>query len=220
MGAFVDITGMRYGRLTVLHREGSSNAGQAMWRCQCDCGGTVRSTGQSLREGGTRSCVCFQKDRVKECLSTHNMVNSRVYSTWKGILTRCYNKNVKAYSLYGGRGIQVCDKWKSFLAFFADVGEPPTGTSLDRINTDGNYEPGNVRWATPREQCNNKRNNTIIEYNGKKQTVANWARETGIEKSVLLYRIKTGWPIEQVLTESTFNTGKLKNKTRIEKDDK
>lgn len=125
---------------------------------------------------------------------------SKTYNSWAGMIQRGFNPNSKRFKDYGGRGISVCNRWRnSFAAFLADMGERPDGTTLDRYpNKDGNYEPGNCRWATPKEQQNNTRNNWIIEFNGISKTIHEWATSTGIKASTLRRRITSNWPLEQV----------------------
>ena len=159
-----DKTGNTYGWLTVLHRD-NTRTGRVYYICECKCGKQVSRRASRLNDDEFRSCGCYVHNK------THGMSNnggakksSAEYSAWQGMKERCYNTNKKEYKYYGARGIKVCDKWKDdFQAFLADVGKRPSGQhSIDRINNDGNYEPGNVRWATQSEQRLNARslNNT------------------------------------------------------------
>lgn len=113
--------------------------------------------------------------------------------------SRCNNINNPDYRLYGGRGIKVCERWRQFENFLSDMGERPFRHSLDRINTNGDYEPKNCRWATHHVQMSNVRKNVFLSLNGKRKHLSGWARELGIDPSVLEYRVKMGWPVEQVL---------------------
>lgn len=191
--AFIDRTGKKYGRWTVLSRVESKN-GKTLWKCICDCG-TVGAVGSSgLGSGHSKSCGCLKVDWAKEHCKTHGKSHSRVHNIWFDMKKRCFNKNCVGYRWYGARGIVVCDKWMKFENFYADMGDPPEGTSIDRINTNGNYEPGNCRWATDKEQANNTCKNKFIEYAGKRQTVAQWAEEIGIGAGTIWWRIRNGFP--------------------------
>lgn len=155
--------GTRYGRLVLLERGKGENA---KWLCACDCGNTKLIYANNVRTGKTQSCGCLHAETMREMCTTHGDTVGRIrtpeYEAWSGMSKRCYNVKTKAYSYYGGRGITVCDRWRnSFEDFLADVGRKPTPAhTLDRINSDGNYEPGNVRWATRRVQRINQRRMT------------------------------------------------------------
>lgn len=136
---------------------------------------------------------------------------TKTYQSWRHMKSRCNNPSNLDYPNYGGRGITVCDRWlNDYDAFFEDMGERPKGFSLDRINNNGNYEPLNCRWATPTEQANNKRNNSILTINGKTQTLSQWAKEKNIHHTVLLYRINARLPPEQL-----FSHKKIKPKNYL-----
>ncbi|UOQ86204.1 hypothetical protein [Gracilibacillus salinarum] len=163
MAKLKNITGKTYGRLTVMKRVENSKNGHACWLCECECGGAVIVSGDNLRNGNTKSCGCLSMERS----STNRMTNTRIYSTWRNMMNRCYNDKHDSYKNYGAKGVQVCDHWREdFLHFYRDVVEAYNAhalehsekqTTLDRINPEGNYEPGNVRFATYKVQASNKR---------------------------------------------------------------
>ena len=196
----LDLVGQTFGKLTVVKRIGSNAHGTSMWLCECECGETSIVLASNLMYGTTRSCGCMMGHR------THGMSETKAYKEWEGMKKRCYTKSEQSYKLYGGRGIEVCDVWKNdFRAFYNDVSTLPhfnePGYSLDRIDNDGNYEPGNVRWADRIAQANNKRNNVMITYNGETHTRAEWARIVGINWTTLRDRInRYGWSVEDALT--------------------
>lgn len=155
---FTDMTGQKFGRLLVIERSGRSTRGFVAWLCQCDCGGTKIADGGSLREGFVKSCGCLLIETAAERNFKHGRCGTPEHRAWKALRGRCNNPNDPAYANYGGRGIRVCERWNSFDNFLADMGLKPTPKhSIDRIDNNGNYEPGNCRWATDSQQNKNKR---------------------------------------------------------------
>lgn len=205
-GRFQDLSGQRFGRWTVIEFIG---VGPTRWLCKCDCG-VVRSVeAGNLKKGVSVSCGCFAIEGKRARKLRHGRSGTTMHIIWSGMKSRCYNKNEPAYKNYGGRGIRMCDRWRnSFEAFLEDVGERPGPEySIDRIDNDGNYEPGNVRWVTDKQQANNKRNNRILEHDGRSLTVAQWAKETGISGFVILGRLSRGWTVHDALTLDTLPIG-------------
>lgn len=188
---FQDLHGKRFGRLVAVrfigHHEGRR---ENYWECACDCGKTHIASGATLRKGATKSCGCI---RV-EATTIHGKSTRPEFSVWKGMLSRCGNPSTNNYANYGGRGISVCDRWReSFAHFLADMGpRPSTNHSIDRINNDGNYEPGNVRWATRIEQSHNSRQIRSITAFGKVWHLRQLAAHYGINETTLASRLRTG----------------------------
>jgi hypothetical protein len=199
-----DLTGQRFGRLTVKADLGTRKTSAQFvryWACDCDCGQTVEVRTGGLRSGATKSCGCLHKEIMSQSHYRHGMIRSTEYRIWNNIKNRCGNPNVPAYPRYGGRGITICDRWKDdFSAFLSDMGpRPSTGHSIDRINNDGNYEPGNCRWATAKEQGNNSRHNRIVSVRGEEMTLSQAVERFGGNYDSVKWRIYQGQTAEQAL---------------------
>lgn len=179
-----DLTGATYARLTATKCLG--NRGRfRLWECRCSCGKTTEVSVGNW--GKTQSCGCALDAK-------HQMYDTQEYSAWKDMIGRCYNPKLKNYHRYGGRGITVCDEWRSkFLQFLADMGPAPKGFSIDRKDNDGPYTPANCRWATRHTQNRNKSNSINITYDGVTKNAADWALDLGVSYSVVRkHFVKTG----------------------------
>lgn len=198
--------GDRFGRLVVLERIKKE---KKHWhiRCLCDCGTEKLILQDSVIRGVTQSCGCMRREFIGKLNFKHgdckdNEHRAPEYGSWAAMIQRCTNPKNKWYHRYGGRGIRVCDEWlTSYESFLAHIGRKPSQKhSIERIRNDGDYEPGNVKWATQREQQNNRSSNRFLDYNGKRQSVADWSRETGIGIRTILSRLRYGWSEEKTLT--------------------
>lgn len=189
----INMIGMRFGRLFVVAESGRRKVGGQMKRiveCRCDCGATVVAISAQLRNGNTKSCGCLNRDAVTK----HGDYKSPVYKVWHAMIERCRNPRNEAWKDYGGRGISVCERWREYANFRADMGARPIGGTLERVDVNAGYSPENCRWATQRDQANNRRNNRLVTIDGVTKTAAEWARAAGLSKSCVLYRLGAGWP--------------------------
>lgn len=192
----VDLTGHVFGKWTVIEFAGRSVAQNATyWACRCECGSTRNVCGPTLTRSESVSCGCTKAEIARKTFSRHSQYGTPEYFIWIGIKDRCYRTRNPGYKNYGGRGIQVCDRWKnSFDLFLSDMGPRPSRQhQIDRIDNDKDYCPENCRWATRRQQCNNKRTTHLLTVDGEAKSIAEWARETGISQGTIWRRISLGW---------------------------
>lgn len=202
MTRIADLAGKRFNRLTVISQDPSRNE-HTYWKCRCDCGNETVVDAHCIKTGTTKSCGCLNSELIKTRSTTHGMSYTPEFSVWAGIKRRCYNTNEKCYPRYGGRGITVCDRWiNSFSNFFTDMGERPSKDhSIERRDNKGIYSPDNCYWATREEQCSNRRSNVFITHEGRTQTLTQWAKEIGIQRTTLNYRIRiANWSIHDAIT--------------------
>lgn len=198
-----DIVGLRVGRLVVNCLSERGNG--LWWLCDCDCGGSVvLRTNQLIGARPTKSCGCLQRDTARATKTTHGKSRTYLYKTWSQIVQRCTNPNNPAFSSYGGRGVKIDEAWRlSFTTFCRDVGNRPFPThTLDRIDNDGHYAPGNVRWASRTEQARNRRSNRLITANGMTKTLAEWISLSGLSASTVERRLKRGWRPSEAVTSA------------------
>ena len=200
----IDLTGKTFGYLTVLRRAENNSRGDASWLCRCKCGNEKVILGKSLRSGATVSCGCYHKEVVAKQQTTHGGTKTRLFTIWQNMKRRCYNQNYKFYEYYGGRGITICDEWLNDFVSFRDwavsAGYNDTLT-IDRIDSDGNYEPSNCRWISRKAQVNNCRSNRVYEINGERKTIAEWCEIYGVPHERTRRRVvNEGWDILDALT--------------------
>lgn len=199
MGKKINLKGQRFGRLIVLEETSKRDiGGNVIWKCLCDCGNVTYTSAQNLRRGYTKSCGCYNKDLITK---ENPKYKRKLYYIYHGIKCRCYNPKDRAFHNYGARGIKLCKEWESFEAFekWALNNGYKAGLWIDRIDNDGDYCPENCRWATPKEQQNNKRINHNITINGITKTIQEWADLSGIKAMTITRRIKLGWEDDALL---------------------
>lgn len=187
--------GQQFGLWTVVELSGKYS-----YLCKCDCGVTKRVRKSDLLGGKSRMC---RQCSIESTNTTHGMRNTQEYNTWVHMIQRCTNPNNKDYANYGGRGIEVCDLWRnSFEAFYMSIGPKPTDEhTIERINTNGNYEPGNVKWATRAEQTVNQRNNVNLTIDGETKTVSQWSRDARcpVNQHTIYKRLDRGWDVKKAV---------------------
>lgn len=205
--------GARYGKLVVVAPAvprlfPSQPHPHKVWKVRCDCGTEQNVLQSNLHSGRSRSCGC---EVSPGCVRWHRksgrdgftMLHRAEWCIWYRMLERCYNEKHRGYKNYGARGISVCSKWrKSFRSFFEYIGARPSAAySLDRINVNKSYEPGNVRWATRKQQARNTRTNRVLKFQGKSAPLVEWAEKTGLSPSVIWKRLALGWTVERALSQ-------------------
>lgn len=193
-----DVVGQRHSRWTVVSVAEPGERGGVLVDCVCDCGSTRTMYLAEVQRGKPQSCGCLTLDVNRARMRTHghaakhNM--SPAYRSWADMVKRCTVSTSTGFHKYGGRGIKVCSRWMSFEGFLADMGDRPAGKTLDRIDNEGNYEPGNCRWATPAEQARNTRRTRLLTIDGETLCLADWAARVGIKRQTLYRRIRLGLP--------------------------
>lgn len=201
MGAFKDISGQKFGRLTALYKLNNYNKKGTYWLCSCECGNiTIVYTGHLLNEH-TKSCGCLNREPTKGN-TKHGQTGTRLYHILDAMKQRCYNKNHKHYKHYGARDVAVCDEWRNDFMNFHDWAVNSgydDSLTIDRIDNNGNYEPNNCRWVDYTTQNNNRRNTVYLTYNGKTQTIKEWSKELNVNAKTLYTRNFKNWNVEDIL---------------------
>lgn len=203
MSSTMRLEGKHFGRLLVVKQAGHASDGSSVWLCRCDCGNESLVKGYKLKNGVTKSCGCLRRDLRRQALTTHGQARTRLYKIWLGMKQRCADPNSANYHYYGGRGVGICSEWlnsfKTFQTWAAETGYQKNLT-LDREDVNGDYTPGNCRWATVKEQANNKRNNRLVTYNGETKTVSQWADVSGLRHTTICARLNSAtYPLERLL---------------------
>lgn len=205
MAKWIDLTGRRFGRLTVVEvdqRGCADNDYVTTWKCVCDCGNMITTRTACLRRGYTQSCGCLRSELSAQRTTKHNGKDTRLYAIWKGMRGRCNNPNVRCYGRYGGRGIHVCDEWNDFVAFrdWSNTHGYAEDLTIDRIDNNKDYSPDNCRWVDLITQANNKRNNCHVVYKGKTYTLAQLQALTGVNSTTIASRIRNrGMSVEDAV---------------------
>lgn len=200
----IDMVGKRFGDVVAMRAAGPANGAKLKWICRCDCSNEFTTCGGKLRSGEVVTCPKCSSERVRKSRTKHGQRHSAEYRIWTHIKSRCFNPNVPEFENYGGRGITVCDEWRdSFTSFLTYMGPRPTPKhSIDRYpDNNGNYEPGNCRWATSKEQANNTRSNRKVAVSGEIKNSTQWADSIGVRREVIYKRLKRGVQGEKLLSK-------------------
>lgn len=196
-----DLTGQRFGRLTVLGLAVDEPYKKKKWLCKCDCGNEIEVAGSNLVSGHSTQCKQCQLKAVRHGNVTHDQSRTKLYNVWNSMIQRCTNPNSKSYPDYGGRGIKVCEEWHSFDTFQKWAWDHGYGENveIDRIDNDGDYCPGNCRWITRVKNARNKSNNKIITYNGESKTLSEWAAHFGVNYKNLSRNLNKGYTLDEAV---------------------
>jgi hypothetical protein len=193
------LSGQRFGYLIVADRVWPNTKGNTRWRCRCDCGGETIVTAIQLKRGNTKSCGCLQRQRTSEAARTHGKSRTPVYGVWCGMMRRCYDEACVDYHRYGGRGIVVCERWHAFQNFYADMGDPPRGLTIERINNDGPYSPDNCKWATRAEQGANTSRVHRVQIDGVEMSLRAACEKLGLKPDTAYMRLHRGATLEEAI---------------------
>jgi hypothetical protein len=206
----IDLTGRIFGRLTVVRY-----VGNCKWECLCLCGNITSTLSRELKRGNSKSCGCLCSERTREANTTHGMKGTRTYRIWAGMLTRCRNKNDPSFADYGAKGIRVCEQWYSFENFLADMGEAPSGFSIERKDNKLGYCKENCTWIPLGDQAKNRSSSVVIEIDGVKMVAADWDRENGFYPGTVAKRLKNGWDIKDLLRPINKNLSRTQKSKHV-----
>jgi hypothetical protein len=208
----IDITGQRFGRLTAIKPVGRAKSGLVLWLCHCECGNSHIVAACTLKQGRSRSCGCLVRDSARSRRNYHGLSYSSTMGSWGALITRCFNKNSRDYRRYGGRGITACEGIRTSITWLVkSIGERIPNTTVDRVDNSLGYFCGicpeclklnrskNIRWATPQQQGRNTSVNHVVEIDGEKLCITDWAERSGIKKVTILARINRGWSGDDLL---------------------
>lgn len=194
--------GQIFGRLTLLKFARRGNENRIGWVCQCACGKRIWADARDLARGHTKSCGCWRVEHSRAKATTHGLSKTPAYGCWNGMIQRCLNPNDPDFRYYGGRGIKVCREWRKFEGFLKSMGPRPSSKhTLERMNNNGHYRPGNVRWATRLEQGQNTRKNRMITFEGETLCASEMACRHGLTPQQLAGRFYWGWSVKRALTQ-------------------
>lgn len=199
MPKIIDLTGQKFGKLSVIRMVGKNKNHKAMWECKCECGNVICVDSHSLRCGNSKSCGCSRQHINRKHGDSGD--RARLYTIWANMNMRTSNPNNSCWKDYGGRGITICEEWKDYEAFkrwATENGYEPNLT-IDRIDNDKGYSPDNCRWITRKMQCYNRRSNHLLKYGDEEKTIQEWADQFNLKRNTLVHRLKLGWSIEKAL---------------------
>ena len=210
--------GTRFGKLTVIgagvpiSRKGTPSKHDSTSIVSCECGIVKQMRNADLNRGNVCSCGCYKSALLSSKTKTHGMTGTKVYRAWCSMVARCGRKSHKQWKDYGGRGITVCERWRTFENFYADMGDPPAGYDLDRVDNNGNYEPGNCEWVTPARSTRNRRVTVMATIDGETKPLADFADASGVRRKTAYYRVRRmGWDHKRAVTAPVRSYGQIAN---------